>query len=166
MPQSPSPSSPQPCLRCVRVEEMIRGEIPRTRLRGVRHRALGLALDDARALAQFLATSPGALAHETLIYVPQGAGQEPLPVFTSGLMLIKYGMWACDHAVGTPDEADALFRVGLWFSADRATFAEAQALLPQLTSPQELALLLARHQEPALPVSPAVRRLLGVSAAA
>ena len=140
---------------------MCQGRIPRTRLRGVQHRQLTLALDDERALAQFFTARPEILAHEVLTYVRQGEGQDPYPVFTHGLVMVTYGLWAWDHAVGTRPEVLALQAVGLKLSLAWEIFPAAQVRLPSLQTPQELALLLAAQEHPGLALTPAVVRLAG-----
>jgi hypothetical protein len=120
-----------------------------------------VAIDDGRALAQFFAVFPPALHFETVAYVPQGEGQEPHPVFTSGLAMIKYGMWAEDHAVGTTAEARALVQLGLEYESALRVFPQMKTRFPQLETPEELTIFMVGAKEMDIALSPAVLRLLG-----
>jgi hypothetical protein len=63
--------------------------------------------------------------------------------------------------VGTLREAIALQVVAMKFSTAQHMFVQAQARLPTLESPQELAVFLAAQACPTLPVTPALFRLIG-----
>jgi hypothetical protein len=158
-----SPSlPPAPCRRCTREDDVIMGRAPSTVLMGLSHRRFDLALDDERALALFFATFPPALEFDTITYRSRGPGHDPQPVFVSGLALIKYAMWAEDHAVGDATVRHGVFLLAQDLETAVRIFPEARVRFPWLAHAGAAAQVLYHGRTDAPPLPQGVWRLIGV----